>query len=305
MNDAVRVSVRQLVGLNRHGSVLRLPDNRVQARQSGDYRSPFKGRGMEFDESRPYQPGDDIRNIDWRVTARTGRTHTKMFREERERPVFLFVDYLPTMFFATRGRYKAVAAAHMASMLGWSAVHDDDRIGGMIFSAAEHHELRPRRGRATMLRLINMLVANPGWQQLPAAAPADAGLRALLRLRRLVRPGSLVYLLSDFRYLDDRVRAQLVQLARHNELVLVFISDPLERQLPPPGSYRVSDGEQSTVLDTFDRARVEAYRHRFIARSEQLQSLADQQGVHLLSYSTETDPLQFLTAVLRRREGGR
>lgn len=298
--DPVRISVPALVRLSRLGEGLGLGEGRILARQGGDYLAPFKGRGMEFSESRPYQPGDDVRNIDWHVTARTGRTHTKMFREERERPVFVFADFRPSMFFATRGRYKAVAAAHMASLIGWGAAHKGDRFGGVIFSDSEHHELKPQRGRAAVLRFINQMVSHPAWgASVAPAAGADAGSRALVRLRRVVRPGSLVFLLSDFRWLDERTRLQLARLAQHNEIVLTFIFDPLERTLPPPGRYRVSDGAAELLLDTFDRHHADDYARRFAERDATLTLLARQHGMHLVRYCTEQDPAEALRAGLR------
>ncbi len=298
--DPVRISVPALVRLSRLGEGLGLGEGRILARQGGDYLAPFKGRGMEFSESRPYQPGDDVRNIDWHVTARTGRTHTKMFREERERPVFVFADFRPSMFFATRGRYKAVAAAHMASLIGWGAAHKGDRFGGVIFSDSEHHELKPQRGRAAVLRFINQMVSHPAWgASVAPAAGADTGSRALVRLRRVVRPGSLVFLLSDFRWLDERTRLQLARLAQHNEIVLTFIFDPLERTLPPPGRYRVSDGAAELLLDTFDRHHADDYARRFAERDATLTLLARQHGMHLVRYCTEQDPAEALRAGLR------
>jgi len=301
-SDPVRISVPALVQLSRFAQGMVLGQGRVLARQGGDYLSPFKGRGMEFSESRPYQPGDDVRNIDWRVTARTGRAHTKMFREERERPVFVCVDFRPSMFFATRGRYKAVAAAHMASLIGWGAAGQGDRFGGVIFSDTDHHELKPQRGRTSVLRFIRHMVTHPAWttRGTPAAvADVDAGLRALLRLRNVVRPGSLVFLLSDFRWFDARARLQLARLARHNEIVLAFIYDPLERDLPPPGRYRVSDGSAELLLDTHDGTLAQEYAQRFAARESALEQFARQHGLHLLRYCTQQDPAATLRAGLQ------
>lgn len=302
VNEAVQVSVPMLVRLNREAAGLSLHHKNIEARHSGDYQSPFRGRGMEYDESRPYQPGDDIRNIDWRVTARSGRPHTKLFREERERPVYLWADLRRNMFFGTRGCYKAVTAARAASLLAWSAVHGGDRVGGVVFSDHQHHELKPHRGKAAALRLINRLVEHPVWSpaQHTETDPA-AGARALGRLRRVVRPGSLVFLLSDFRGFEESAWSQLTLLGRHNDLVLLFIYDPLERSLPPPGLYRISDGHGDALLDSFDSAKVEAHRRRFDSHLEKLEQLAQRNGMHLISCSTVEDPLRVLQAGLKAR----
>ncbi|MFT7457838.1 MAG: hypothetical protein ACI909_000506, partial [Planctomycetota bacterium] len=232
-NEAVHISVPVLVQLSRFAAHLPLGSEKILARQSGDYQSPFKGRGMEFDESRLYQAGDDIRHIDWRVTARTGKTHSKLFREERERQVFIWLDLRAAMFFATRGMYKSVIASRLASLLAWSAIHRGDRVGGVIFSDDIHHELKPQRGKTGALRLINQMVKHPTWKESNTADKDDtAVLRSIVRLRRVARPGSLIFMLSDFRNLDEKTESQLLLMSRHTDIVMVFIYDQLEQSLP-------------------------------------------------------------------------
>lgn len=301
-NEAVRISVPSLVQLSRFAAHLPLSAEKILARQSGDYQSPFKGRGMEFDESRLYQAGDDIRNIDWRVTARTGKAHTKLFREERERQVFVWVDLRVAMFFATRGVYKSVVASRLASLLAWSATHHGDRIGSLVFSDETHHEIKPLRGKSGALRVINQLVQHPAWRQSEGSGrDKGAVTRSLLRLRRLARPGSLVFLLSDFRDLDEKMESQLLLLGRHTDIVMVFIYDQLEQALPAAGLYRVSDGAAEVLVDTYDRERSEAYRLHFQQHRERLQGLAKSSNIHLISCSTEDDALTVLQNGLRKK----
>ena len=298
-DQAVRVSVPALVQLSRYAPFLPLGSEKILARQSGDYQSPFKGRGMEFDESRLYQPGDDIRNIDWRVTARSGKTHTKLFREERERQVFVWLDLRASMFFATRGSYKSVIAARLASLVAWGATHHGDRVGGLIFSDEVHHEIKPYRGKTGVLRLINQVVSHPSWNvdSQPKRDPA-ALYRSLVRLRRLARPGSLVFMMSDFRNMDDKCESQLVLLSRHTDIVMIFLYDQLEQSLPTAGLYRVSDGQQERMLDTYDRSFAERHRNNFLAHQERLQRLSKKGGIHLVNCSTEDDPLSTLQSGL-------
>ena len=288
-----------LVRLRRQAALLPLRSSRIRARQSGAYQSSFKGRGMEFDESRPYQPGDDIRNIDWRVTARTGTTHTKLFREERERPVFLWLDLRPAMFFATQGRFKSVLAAELAGLLAWSALQHGDRVGGLIFSETSHHEIKPARGKAAVLKFINRIV---GQHRQPAAARAAARRRplehALLCLRRVARPGSLIFLLSDFRSFDAAAEIQLQRLCKHNDVSMLFIHDRLESGLPPAGRYRVTDGGREFTLDTFDRGLVESHRLQFEQRRQRLQTLARNNRLRLMDCMTRDDPFAVLVAGL-------
>lgn len=293
--DPVRVSVAGLVGLSQAAASIRLGRGRILSRQSGDYQSPFRGRGMEFDESRLYQPGDDIRNIDWRVTARTGKPHTKLFREERERPVFVWIDLRKPMHFATRGRYKSVLAAQLGALIAWSALYNGDRVGGVIFSEREHHELKPQRGKAAVLRLINRIVNDPSWTR-PSSPAADSHSleQALQRLHRVARPGSLVFLISDFRHLDTQAQIPLARLCQHNEVALLFVHDRLEQELPPPGRYRMSSGEREFLVDSADDRLSGQYRQRFQARLERLQQLCLSNRILLLPCRTDAEPLSLL-----------
>lgn len=224
----IRVELTELVGLRRNAPRLAAGAAPPRTALGGPRPAPFKGRGMEYDETRPYHPGDDVRHLDWKVTARTGRAHTKLFREERERPVFLWVDYRAPMFFATRGAFKSVLAARTAALLAWGALRQGDRVGGQVVDGPVPRTLRPCRTRQGVLELLQQLVQTP---QTLLAAPAAP---ALGRLQAVVRPGSRVILLSDFRRLGEGAEGHLVRLARHSEVVLFFIYDPLEAQLPPP-----------------------------------------------------------------------
>ncbi|VAW90355.1 hypothetical protein PA3071 [hydrothermal vent metagenome] len=303
--DPVRPDKKSLIGLHREAAGLSLNALKVRAAQSGQYLSSFRGRGMEFDEVRPYQAGDDVRTLDWRVMARTGKPHTKLFREERERAVLLWVDSRRSMFFATRGAFKSVVAARAAVLLGWAAVAQGDRIGGLIFSEQQHEELRPQGSKHAVLHLIQRMVKQEqlAWEQAKAATQhnsdvaSDAAVQSLLRLRRVARPGSLVVLLSDFRDVEERSELHLAQLARHNDVVMFFIYDELESTLPPAGLYRVGDGEQAVTLDTTAAAARDAYHQRFIERRDALQALCRRHGICFIPCSTTQSMTQ------RLREG--
>ncbi len=297
-DGVVRIGLPALIAQHRAAESLQLKPGQIRALGSGVYRSPFKGRGMEFDEVRPYMQGDDARILDWRVTARTGRPHTKLFREERERAVLLWIDLRNTMFFATQGAFKAVRAAQAAALLGWCAVRQKDRLGTLLFSEESHIELRPKRGKPPLLHLLSRIAEHPAWQTrapgLDAEADAEALNQSLARLRRVTQPGSLIVLLSDFAHLDGQGSAHLGQLARHNDIVLADIHDPLEAELPPPGRYRVGDGQDFLTLATEDPALRERYRLRFIAQQAELRQLCRRHGMTLLPLGTADDPLAAL-----------
>jgi uncharacterized protein (DUF58 family) len=299
----VRLSARALIALHHEAGSLSLAAAKIRAPRSGGHLSRLRGRGMEFDEVRPYQQGDDVRTLDWRVTARTGKPHTKLFREERERAVLLSVDLRAGMFFATRGAFKAVRAAQAAALLGWGAVDGGDRVGALLFDEQGHQEHRPRGGTGPLLQLFKTLGATARWQrrETEGSGEQESLLAAIRRLRRVAAPGSLVFIFSDFSGLDAACAAQLSELGRHSELVLGFCHDPLEAELPPAGLYHVSDGAQSRLIDSGSEAQRRHYRAHFQARLGALERLAQRPGIHLLPLSTAEAPL----ASLQRRFGVR
>ena len=245
---------------------------------------------MDYLESRNYEIGDDIRNIDWRVTARTGNPHTKIFQEERERPVVAFLDLDARMFFATRGRLKSIVAAEIGALVAWAATRRGDRIGGLLFSSSLHHEVRPRGGRRGALRFIRVL--EQLWEE-RKNQPLDLtpGLPdALERLRRIVRPGSLVILASDFMGLDESCERHLSRLTQHNDMVALQILDPIETQVPPNGRYPISDGKQTAVLDLVSNSSREQYRREVVERQFKAAQTLQRYRVPVFSVGTTDDP---------------
>jgi uncharacterized protein (DUF58 family) len=301
LHSPVRVGLADLLRLRGAGESIQLLAPRVRASATGGHLSPYKGRGVEFDESRPYQPGDDLRTIDWRVTARTGKPHTKVFREERNRPVFVWLDLRRPMMFATRGAYKAVRAAETAALIAWSAAANGDRLGGLVFSETGHQELRPGLGMRAALKLFRAIATDAFWDA-PAAdgAEVDAA-HALLRLTRVARPGSLIFLLSDFRRLGDDAERHLRQLAGHCDLLLVQFFDPVEAELPPPGRYRIQSAGRSFSIETTNEAMRRRYRERFESRRAGLQALARWPGIHLIECPTNADLRSVLAHQFRQR----
>jgi uncharacterized protein (DUF58 family) len=304
--DASPVSISQtgLIRLSGPARVIALDVLRVKSLQTGAYVSHFRGRGMEFDESRPYQPGDDPRNIDWRVTARSTEAYTKLFREERERPVLVVVDLRSNMHFATQGSFKSVVASRAAALISWAAHHRGDRLGGLIFGDSVHRELKPRLGRQAALRYVHELVNHPDWNESTDDAVKDEEApltQAMASLRRVSRPGSLVVVISDFIGLSRTAQAYLAGVARHNEVLAVFVSDPLEHDLPPPGRYRLVSRDAELAIDTYARTARKDYEHAFEERKQNLEAFCQRYGIHLLALSTQEDPVESLQTALGKR----
>lgn len=287
-------------GLALHGA------QRARSPLFGELRSHARGRGLEFEEVRGYQAGDDVRNIDWRVTARVGRPFTKLFREERERPLLLVVDQRQPMFFGSRTCFKSKLAAYLGALLAWAALEHGDRVGGLVIGNDERHDIRPRRSRRTALSWLNALHAfNHRLRRDTQLAGGDAGatlVAALTDLRRIARPGSAIYLLSDFAGFEHpQVRELLHSLARHCEITALYVFDPLERELPPPALYAVTDGVRRAALDTGDATLRERHRAAFAQRHAALQQLLASMGIPLVDASTDQPPLTLFRRPAQRR----
>ena len=300
----VSVSQKGLIQLAGPARAIPLDVLHISSLQAGAYVSHFKGRGMEFDESRPYQPGDDPRNIDWRVTARSTQAYTKLFREERERPVLVMVDLRSNMHFATQGCFKSVHAARAASLVAWAAHHRGDRLGGIVFGDSMHRELKPRLGRRAALRFLHELVEHPDWQktELEENEGFEEPLaQAMAALRRVTRPGSLVVIISDFLGMSRMTQSYLAGIAKHNEVLAIVVSDPVARRLPPPGRYRLVSRDDEMMIDTFARSARSDYRNEFEERQERLSRFCQRYGIHLMGLSTEDDPVERMQEALGRR----
>jgi len=235
--------------------------------------------------------------MDWRVTARTGKAHTKVFQEERERPVLVVLDAGPSLFFGTRRRLKSVAAGQMAAAIAWAAVRRGDRIGGFLFAPGKHRELRPAGGRRGAMRMIQGLVdwLQPELEYEQEAEPLSA---ALERVRHTVRPGSLVIVVSDFFSLDEACNRHLSRLRQHNDVIGCQVLDVAEHQLPQ-GRYPITDGDNSTVLDmarTASRSRYESMGQQHLNEPRRL---FRKHQCGWLVLNTDDDPVDVLGRELR------
>lgn len=289
------VSLSELLLLSMRAKKLPLSPFKVRNVQSGQQFSRLFGRGMEFAECRRYQEGDDIRSIDWRVTARTGKVHTKLFSAEKERNVLICTDMRSPMFFATQGVFKSVQASLITGYLAWSAVQTGNRLGGMIFDNEKQEEFRPAAGKRGVLPILQRLADH-------ASLKTDRGKHtsplsmddAINSIKRVALPGSLVFVISDFRNLSITGRDMLAQLSTHCDLCLCFLYDALEMALPMNGYYPVSDGVHERRLNTFDKKVLTHYQEQFIQRRDRVSSLGLQKHIQYIKCSTEDDCIKVL-----------
>jgi len=302
--SAVAVSIGELISLKSSIRGISLLSTRVKNSSiTGAHASRFRGRGMDYQESRAYQPGDDIRSMDWRVTARAGIPYVKMYEEERERPVMLLLDLNPGMFFATQGIFKSVMAARIAALISWAAVANGDRIGGLIFNG-KHQELQPRGGAKGALHLFRLLVdaTDPlqGMQESFINTENNGLDSALKRCRRVSKPGSLIFILSDFYKFNEETKAQLLRLRQHNDVVAMQIVDPLEQTPPPAAVYGVSDGVQKGIIDTRNRRQQDNYSQWCNEHHAVVEQVMRKRAIPLLRISTTDDAASALRRFLAK-----
>lgn len=245
-------------------------NRRVLSQQLGQYASRSRGRGIDFDEVRVYQAGDDVRSIDWRVTARTGTAHTKLFHQELERPVMIACDQRLNMFFGSRNCFKSALAAHTAAILAWAAWLQGDRLAGSIFSQ-QHHELKPKSSRAQVLAFLKQLSQTNQQLNIEQSAQLYQPLNQHLKqLTRLLKPGSAVFIISDFHDFDQQSIKYLHQLKKHNDVYALQIVDNMEQQLPPPGLYQISDGHNKRQLNSSVKKQRLSYQAAFKQQQQDL-----------------------------------
>lgn len=296
----VYVTLRDLVALQHdaHGFSF-LPRHSIQSLLSGRHRSRLRGRGLDFDEVRKYVAGDDIRNIDWRVTARVGSTHTKVFTEERERPVLVLVDQSSSMFFGSQGYLKSVTAAHLAALGAWRTLEVGDRIGGIVFNDDSLDYVSPKRDRRSVQRFLHQLAVHN--QMLGPGKKKANGKQlheALRQASQLVNHDFLIVIVSDFHDFDETIMKNMIQLSRHNDLIAVQIVDPLEEALPPhrmvlsDGTFQTALGQQNRIRNSLKKEQIKKQQYL----SEQLQRF----GIPLLKIDT-TAPA---STQLRKKVGG-
>ena len=267
----------------------------LDERLSGDYQSVFKGQGIVFDEARPYQPGDDVRAIDWNVTARTGIPYVKRFSEERELTVLFMVDVSGSQSFGTQGRSKAARAAELTALLAMAALRNQDKVGLVLFSDRIVKALPPRKGRTAALRIVREVLAAEETRE-------GTDLRAALRfVSATQRRKAVVFLVSDFQ--DEGYARDLTVFARRHDVIACRVSDPAEADLPNVGLVELLDPEtHATVLvDTASAAVRARYAAEASARREAERKAFLRAGADVLDLSTAEPYIDAVRALFRRR----
>lgn len=287
--------VAQSININAQSKALALLAGRRKIRQ--------RGRGVDFEEVRLYAPGDDVRSIDWRVTARSGDPHTKLFQEDREQPIVLLVDLRSPMWFGSKNCFKTVLASHIASVLAWAGLDAGERVGGIAMTNSGLFEIKPQRSKRSVLRLLRLMESATAPS---AASPSDASdswSLALSQLKSLSRPGARLMLISDFTDLlaDTAVEKTLRDIVSHRQVVCFKITDPLDAELPPSGKYALTDGNKQIKMDTSLQRLRSAYKDDFERAHAEVTEYLRRYQVPLVPVDTSENPNELLQRVFPKR----
>lgn len=292
MDEGVYTSLDQLARLRYQAQGFSfLPRQPISSLLAGRHTSRLRGRGLNFEELRRYQLGDDIRAIDWKVTARTGKTHTRVYTEERDRPVLLLVDQRLSMFFGSQRSMKSVVAAEAAALAAWRVVAAGDRVGAIVFNDADAVPMRPDRRRDRVMQILRTITAQNQALTLagrPSPNPAMLN-QALTQALSMTTHDYLIGVISDLNGADRESRRLMTRLAEHNDVMVGFVFDPLERHLPTASRLTVSNGQQQLAIDSTRPALRQAYAHDFQARLTTAKTILLKQNVPLLELSTHAD----------------
>ncbi len=293
------ITTDNLVALRHLANLLPIhKQKKVLNEMSGIHTSNLRGRGVDFSEVRSYQAGDDIRAMDWRVTARNQQPHIKVFREERERPIMVICDLRSSMFFGTQYAFKSVLAADLVSLFSWSAIKNGDRIGVLLFDNSREIDIRPMPGRKQVMHILHELAEFNPPQQTSDNTSSSRLADMCRHARRVARPGSSIYFVSDWQGFDQDCERQLHQINKHNDVVAINISDAFEENILPLGSYPLTDGQQKMQLECYSKSQGLQYQQAFLQRQKDLKYRMLKLGMPLISLQAQNDIISELRSGL-------
>jgi len=284
-----------------------LPRQPIHSLLSGSHASRLRGRGLNFEEIRAYLPGDDIRNIDWKVTARLGKPHTRVYTEERDRPALLLVDQRLNMFFGSQVSTKSATAAEAAAASAWRVLSVGDRPGALVFDDSSIESVRPHRSETRVLELLNIVLRKNRALKVDAGLePNAAQLNEVLRVAAAQATHDyLVCLISDLDGADEETARLMTRLAEHNDVMVLFIYDPLEAELPESGKLVISDGDLQLQVDSGDAQLRKTFSEDFDVRLEHARKLLLKRQVPVLPISSSRPVIEQVRELIGRLPQGR
>lgn len=287
--DPTVVDLHELISLSRFAQHFQLPINAIKSQYKGSMLSAFKGRGMELADIRRYEEGDDVRDINWMALARTGEVHTNLYQEERERPLFLWIDQSQSMQFATQGLYKSVVASKLAALVGWHELQKHNRVGGFSVTDNKVTHFNAARSRKGFIQLLGQLSQVKNQPQLEHQSLTF--LQKLQSLSQMKHPGVALYIFSDFRGWDDECKKFLLRLSRHQDILLTMILDPVEIRLPSHGRYAISNREKQININTANKKVMTNYYKTVSNRINAVMDMAKYPGINCTQVLTTDEPI--------------
>lgn len=286
--NGLSASLEELMNMRRYVAYVRnFKRKRSLSREGGDIKSAFKGRGMELEEIRSYNFGDDVRDIDWRVTARKDSPYTRLYAEEKDHEIYAWVDLSAPMLFGSKKELKAVTASKIAALLGWLALENKDRFGCVIFDGKESWLFKPQHNRAQLMAILKKLAAaGEAVLQAPALEPAALA-KSLKLLEQNAKNKAAVFVLSDFTGMDENVKKQLAALSKKSRMYLFNIFDALEENPPKPGEYMAEYGGKRLIFDSSPKSYKQDYHNYFAGKRAQLQDFCRHFGCQLVEFRTD------------------
>jgi len=288
-SSGTEVTLKELIDLR--CNVLHQSEDGINKwlKHSGQRLARVRGRGLEFDATREYQTGDDIRSMAWRVTARSLKPHIKVFQEEKERPVWLAVDLSPSLYFGTRCMFKSVGIIKQAAFLGWSHLLKRERVGAMIATEHKICVYRPHSSERNFLAVLNALSTCSSAR--PAFNEMNQLHHLLLSLQQQVRSGHLVFILSDFYQFDIEIQKLILHLAQRTQVALCFIYDPFEAEPPPSYQYILTDGEKRLLFNMDNAQNRLHYQQQFQLKQDNLTDFSRKNNIALQILCTNQKPM--------------
>lgn len=282
-----------------------LPRQPIHSILSGRHASRLRGRGLNFEELRNYLPGDDVRNIDWKVTARTREPYIRVYTEEKDRAVWLMVDQRISMFFGSKRRMKSVVAAEAAAIAAWRVLSQGDRVGAVVFDDSSLAVIPPHRSEERVAQILKQVVRkNHALTAKTEIRPGPEMLnKALKRVASLARHDCLVCLIGDGSGINRDTRKYVTRLTEHNDVISVFIYDPLEQAMPEAGPLVFSDGLSQLEFNTGKKALRQAYSDSFNRRIAQMEATSRRHAIPLLPVHTAAPVLDQVRDQLGRHRG--
>jgi len=268
-----------------------LPRQPIHSILAGRHASRLRGRGLNFEEIRRYLPGDDIRNMDWRATARLQKAHVRVYTEERDRPVLLVVDQRQNMFFGSRRAMKSVAAAEFTALAAWRVFHAGDRVGAIVFNDTEIIELKPHRSRLQVMRILEAVLKLNHQLRVEVEVEPNPGMfnEAASRASLLAKHDYLVCTVSDGFGVDDETFRLGTIIAEHNDVLVAFVYDPLERELPIAGRFVFGHGSRQLEINTGSAGLRRKFASEFQERFDSTEQFCRQRKTPRLAISTDRD----------------